>query len=148
MTDEPKRVVAAVCRICGRHLTLEEFRACRGMGHYCTSHHSLGTVKAENLRPSGPARRRSSKSAGRTVDGRPPADRSARPSGYPCKAQFAKTAAIRRGRLTTEHASCVDGQAVFVSNEVGYGPAEIAMLFITHPEGRALAQSSGYECHA
>jgi len=143
VNDEPKRLVAAVCRICGRHLTLEEFRACRGMGHYCASHHSLGTVKAENLRPSGSPRRRPPKPTG----DRSAADGSMRATGYPCKAQFAKTAAIRRGRLTTQHPSCVDGQAVFVSDGVGYGPAEVATLFIAHPEGRALARRSGYECH-
>ncbi len=66
---------------------------------------------------------------------------------YSCKAQFARKGDIRAGRLTTDHPSCDTGQAVFVYNDVGYGPGEIATLFIKDPDGRRLAEHVGFTCH-
>jgi hypothetical protein len=66
---------------------------------------------------------------------------------YSCKAQFARGGVIRSGYLTTDHPACTEGTAVFVHEEIGYGPGEIATLFIRDPEGRRLAEHVGFICH-
>jgi hypothetical protein len=141
MADE-QQLTAAKCRTCGRQLTIDEFRACTGIGHFCSNHRPTGaperTRSATRPKPQGP---------------RPPGNRRGRrvsESGvieYSCKAQFARNGVTRSGRLTTDHPSCIGGAAVFVYDSVGYGPGEIATLFIKDPEGRSLAQRSGFHCH-
>ena len=64
---------------------------------------------------------------------------------YPCKGQFASNGVIRSGKLTDEHPSCPEHGWVFVSKNVGYGPGEIARLFIRNAEGRDFARRAGYE---
>lgn len=66
---------------------------------------------------------------------------------YSCTAQFARNGVTRRGRLTADHPSSIGGSLVFVSNGLGYGPGEIATLFIKDPEGRAAAERAGFTCH-
>lgn len=137
---EKQRTVAAKCRVCGRQLTIEEFRACDGRGHYCKAHLTAAA-------PEPPKRPKRTRSSSASTGGR--RGRHVTESGaieYSCRAQFARDAAIRRGRLTSEHASCSDGGVVFVSNKVGHGPSEIVTLFIKDPDGRRLAERSGYTC--
>ena len=141
MNDSDHRV-AATCRICGRQLTVAEFRACNGFGHYCDAH--LPTRAKQAPAPRAPPRR---------VSLAPPGSRRGRRISetgvvsYSCKAQFASDGVIRRGRLTTDHPSSTEGSPVFVCKGVGYGPVEIAMLFIRDPDGRSLAQRAGFSCH-
>jgi len=145
MSDDPNRKVGARCRTCGRQLTVVEFRACTGLGHFCADHIPLGTPVSP--RPHRPAERSSPRPRGRAGGGR---HRRVTDSGeveYFCKAQFARTGSIRRGRLTCAHPSCIAGQAVFVCDGVGYGPREIAILFIRDAEGRSLAERQGFTCH-
>jgi hypothetical protein len=48
--------------------------------------------------------------------------------------------------LTCEHPSCPpEGGWLFVHKDIGYGPGEIARLFIANTEGRDLARRAGYE---
>jgi hypothetical protein len=65
---------------------------------------------------------------------------------YSCKGQFARDGVTRAGKLTSDHPSCVGGGMVFVCDGVGYGPGEIATLFIRDPDGRDLARRAGYSC--
>lgn len=140
MSDEAGKV-AATCRTCGRRLTVEEFRACRGRGHYCKAHLSNAV---EKRRPTRRSRPRQPRAAGRGSGGRI-AESSA--VEYSCKAQFAADGVIRQGKLTADHPSCLDGDLVFVHKQVGYGPSEVATLFIADPQARRLAERSGYACH-
>lgn len=141
MADEPQ-LTAAQCRTCGRQLTVTEFQACRGIGHYCATH-----------LPAAPAPRPRSTPASSSSGKRPAGSRRGRrvsESGvieYSCKAQFARNGVTRSGRLTTDHPACMAGGAVFVYDEVGYGPGEIVMLFIKDPDGRSLAERTGFRCH-
>jgi len=134
-------LVAATCRICGRQLTLLEFRACSGLGHFCQEH-----------LPAGPAPDRSAWHGGAAA--RSPVQSPSRPrkvpseqADYPCKAQFARDGVIRRGRLTGNHPAC-SGRVAFVCRDMAYGPGEVVMLFIRNKEGRALAERCGFSCHA
>jgi len=141
--DDTNRKVGAKCRVCGEQLTVAEFRACRGVGHYCEKHRPASTAgrKTTAVRPSRP--RSASSGGGRR-------NRRISESGtveFPCKAQFARNGVIRRGRLTSDHVSCPEGGVVFVSDGVGYGPGEIAVLFIRDPDGRRMAEHVGYDCH-
>lgn len=151
MSGETQRKVGAKCRICGQQLTVEEFRACSGLGHYCSIHLPASMVKARDAaRPARPVRPRTPGSGTPVPPGSSRRGRRVSPNGtveYSCKAQFARKGDIRSGRLTTEHASCGEGQAVFVYNDVGYGPGEIDTLFIRDPEGRELAERVGFVCH-
>lgn len=138
--SKEQRTVAAKCRVCGRHLTIEEFRACSGRGHYCPAH-------IASAAPEPPKRAKRVRKSSATKGVR--RGRHVTESGaieYSCKAQFARDAAIHRGRLTSEHASCYDGGVVFVYNKVGHGPGEIVTLFIKDADGRRLAERSGYTC--
>ncbi len=140
MADE-QGMTAATCRTCGRRLTIEEFRACTGVGHYCAAH--LPPPSASKTR-SGPIRRAGTAPSVGNRRGRRVSE-----SGvieYACRGQFARNGVTRPGRLTTDHPSSIAGGAVFVCNNVGYGPAEIATLFIKDPEGRALAERHGFHC--
>lgn len=146
MNDETQRKVGARCRVCGQQLTLQEFRACSGIGHYCSSHLPVSLARKAQPKPARP------RPAPRPAGGAGPSRRGRRvsPSGiveYSCKAQFARLGTIRSGRLTTDHPSCVEGSAVFVYKGVGYGPGEVEMLFIRDPEGRRLAERVGFTCH-
>ena len=176
--SEEVRKVGARCRECGQQLTIEEFRKCSGMGHYCSSHLSMAQAqatkkssassRATRLRAvSSSASSSSGSSASDTAGSSVSASGSTRssagsaPAGsrrgrrtsangyteYSCKAQFARRGEIRSGRLTQDHPSCDRGQAVFVYNDLGFGPGEIATLFIRDPEGRTLAESVGFVCH-
>jgi hypothetical protein len=141
--SDSERLVSAKCRTCGKQLTATEFRACGGIGHYCSAHlpRSTGRSARPAHSPGAPARRPA------TVGRR---NRRTTESGgveYPCKAQFASDGAIRRGRLTTDHAASSDGNAVFVMNDVPYSATEIVTLFISDPDGRRLARQSGFACH-
>ena len=141
MSDR-ERTTAATCGTCGRHLTSEEFRACAGVGHYCTDH--LPSSIHSDARVSRAAPRRSPRSA-RSRRGRHVSEPGV--VEYSCKAQFAANGVIRTGWLTSDHPSCLEGQVVFVWKEVGYGSGEVVTLFIKDSEGRALAERTGYECH-
>lgn len=140
--DSGDRKVGAKCRVCGEQLTVTEFRACSGRGHYCAKHLPATTgrktptprLSRSRSAPSGGGRRNRRVSESGVVE-------------FPCKAQFARNGTIRRGRLTTDHPSCPDGGVVFVSESVGYGPGEVAVLFIRDPDGRRMAEHAGYECH-
>ena len=146
MSEEVQRKVGASCRICGRQLTVEEFRKCSGIGHYCTVHLPASQVRATaQAKAPRPVRPRPSSGSGGYRRGR-----RVSANGYTeyfCKAQFARRGDIRSGRLTADHPSCEPGQAVFVYNDVGYGPGEIDTLFIRDSEGRALAERVGFTCH-
>jgi hypothetical protein len=139
MQDDGTRKSAASCKVCKRQLTIDEFRACSGIGHYCSAHlpskaRSAATKPASKKSPStGRGRKRVSDSG--AVE-------------YSCKAQFAGTGVIRAGKLTTGHAASYQGHAVFVLKKIGYGPGEILTLFIADRDGRRLAERSGFECHA
>ncbi|MBI4578879.1 MAG: hypothetical protein HY718_04200 [Planctomycetes bacterium] len=151
MGAETERRVGAKCRVCGQQLTVEEFRACSGMGHYCSSHLPAGRPRpSPTTRAPRPASGASSVSSGRSASSGSRRGRRISAAGaveYSCKAQFARNGVIRSGRLTTDHPSCTDGEAVFVHNDVGYGPGEVATLFIRDPEGRRLAERVGFACH-
>jgi hypothetical protein len=151
MSGEIQRKVGAKCRVCGQQLTVEEFRACSGIGHYCSSHLPASLVKARDAaRPSRSSRPRTSSPKSPAPPGSSRRGRRVSPNGvteYSCKGQFARKGEIRSGRLTTDHPSCSEGQAVFVYNDVGYGPGEVSTLFIRDPEGRELAQRVGFICH-
>lgn len=141
MADGPQ-LTAAKCRTCGRQLTTEEFRACRGTGHYCATHLSAATAPAP----------RASRSSGstRSQPGTSRRGRRVSESGvieYSCRGQFARNGVTRAGKLTTDHPSCIGEGAVFVCDDVGYGPGEIVTLFIKDPEGISLARRSGFTCH-
>jgi len=130
-------------------LTVEEFRACSGIGHYCTIHLPASLVQKQQAKT---ASRQRSRPASASALGPPGSRRGRRLSEngvieYSCKAQFARGGIIRSGRLTTDHPSCVEGTAVFVYNGLGYGPGEIDTLFIRDPEGRRLAERVGFTCH-
>lgn len=142
--EESERLVSAKCRVCNKQLSTTEFRACSGVGHYCSAHLPASSTRS---RPA-PSRRSSGS--------RPPAAEGGRrnrrftESGgvvYPCKAQFASDGAIRRGRLTVEHSASSDGSAVFVIDDIPYTATEIVTLFISDPDGRRLALRSGFNCH-
>lgn len=141
MLGDGDRKLAATCGTCGRQLTLAEFRACSGVGHFCTAHlHAEVSTKTKATRPSRRARA-SPPSRGRS--------RRVSESGaieYPCKGQFASNGVIRRGKITSDHPSCFDGGVVFVCNDIGHGPGEIVTLFINDPVGRSLAERTGYTC--
>ncbi len=142
MGDE-ERMTAATCRSCGRQLTITEFQACRGMGHFCATH--LHAPPPERPRPSKQQPRQPAIRSGASRRGRRISE-----SGvieYSCKAQFARNGVTRSGRLTSDHPSCIGGSMVFVSDGIGYGPGEIATLFIKDPEGRDAAERSGFHCH-
>jgi hypothetical protein len=47
--------------------------------------------------------------------------------------------------LTNEHPCCPDGGWVFVCRNIGYGPGEIARLFIRNTQGQDSARRAGYE---
>lgn len=149
MLNEPQRRVGAKCRICSQQLTVEEFRACSGVGHYCSIH--LPASLVQKAQPKAAPRPRTRSTASSPVG--PPGSRRGRRLSengaieYSCKAQFARGGVIRSGRLTTDHPSCVEGTAVFVFNGLGYGPGEIDTLFIRDPEGRRLAERVGFTCH-
>jgi hypothetical protein len=122
-------------------LTVEEFRACAGVGHYCANH----LPEAETGR--GPKRAKTTRRKAQTST----RGRSITPSGtaaYPCKGQFASDGVIRRGKLTADHPASLGGEAVFVWKDTGYGPGEVVTLFITDPKGRELAWAAGFACHA
>lgn len=141
--DDSERLVSATCRACGKQLTAGEFRACRGIGHYCTAHLPLSPQPVRATAPRRASSPRSTASEGRR-------NRRFTESGgveYPCKAQFASDGAFRRGRLTTEHPASSEGNAVFVINEIPYSSTEIVTLFIRDPDGRRLAVQSGFNCH-
>lgn len=148
--SDTQRKVGARCRICNQQLTVDEFRACSGVGHYCSSHLPASLVQKAQKAQSRPASRPKSSSASSALG--PPGSRRGRrlsESGvieYSCKGQFARGGVIRSGRLTTDHPSCIEGQAVFVYNGLGYGPGEITTLFIRDPEGRRLAERVGFNC--
>ncbi len=144
MSEEPRRV-AAKCRVCGERLTVEEFRACEGVGHFCGKHLPAKQVGASS-KPRRPSRTKKSTAVKGNRRGRRISESGA--TEYSCKAQFARDGVIRRGKLTSDHPSCLEGDVVFVSKDVGYGPSEIAMLYIADPEGRARAQTAGFECRA
>lgn len=140
MADE-QELTAATCRTCGRRLTIPEFRACTGLGHYCANH--LPPPSAPKARSSAVRRAKAEPTPG-SRRGRRISE-----SGvieYSCRGQFARSGVTRPGRLTTDHPSCVAGSAVFVCNNVGYGPGEIVTLFIKDPDGRALAERNGFRC--
>ena len=137
--SDSNRKLAATCRICSRPLTLGEFRACSGVGHYCTAH--LAAVAGSK-----PTRARQRRSAGSTAGKRGRHISESGVTEYSCKGQFAADGVIRRGKLTSEHASCLDGDVVFVCNDVGHGPGEIVALYISDPKGRVLAERTGYAC--
>jgi hypothetical protein len=141
--DDSERLVSATCRTCGKQLTAGEFRSCRGIGHYCAAHLPVSTQQS---RPASSRRSTAPRSA--ADQGR--RNRRFTESGgveYPCKAQFASDGAIRRGRLTTEHAASTEGNAVFVIDDIPYSSTEIVTLFIRDPDGRRLAIRSGFNCH-
>lgn len=145
MSEEPRKV-GARCRVCNQQLTVDEFRACKGVGHYCTAHLPASRVRAASANR--PSRPKTSTGAGRSTGNRRGRRLSANGyTEYSCKAQFARRAELRAGRLTSDHPSCDPGSAVFVYNEVGYGPGEIDTLFIRDPEGRELARRAGFNCH-
>lgn len=146
MSQEVPRKVGARCRVCDRQLTIEEFRACSGVGHYCAAHLPAGAVKSRKA--ARPSRTRSG--SGRSKPAGSRRGRRVSANGvteYSCKAQFARRGEIRSGRLTTDHPGATEGQAVFVYNDVGYGPGEVDTLFIRDPEGRRLAEHTGFACH-
>ncbi|MBN1513861.1 MAG: hypothetical protein JXB13_17730 [Phycisphaerae bacterium] len=139
--DTQDNMVAAVCKVCGRQLTVLEFRACSGLGHFCGDH-----------LPAGPAPDRSI-SRGRAQAGTGSGGSRSRrqvtplgPADYPCKGQFARDGVIRRGRLLSNHPSC-PGRVAFVCKDIAYGPGEVVLLFIRSAEGRALAERCGFSCH-
>ena len=135
--DDDRRTVGAKCRTCGRNLTVAEFRACDGMGHFCTAHRSGEATPKPVM--SKPRRKRSVTSrAGRRVTESGDVE-------YPCKGQFASNGVIRAGKLADNHPSCPEDGWVFVCRNIGYGPGEIARLFIRNAEGRDFARRAGYE---
>ncbi len=140
----------ASCRTCGKELTIDEFRACAGLGHYCTTHLPAAPIKkASTTRKTAPSEKKTTQTGSRR-------GRRVSESGvveYSCRAQFARTGSIKRGKLTTDHPSCLPGEAVFVCSsserrgeEIGHGPGEIVTLFITDSEGLSLARKAGFEC--
>ena len=134
-----ERMTAATCLTCGRQLTASEFHACSGIGHYCGAHlpgRSTPAAPRPQTRPASSGGKRSSRVSESGA------------ATYPCKAQFAGSGVVRRGRLTCDHPSSVQGNAVFVWEGVGYGPGEIVTLFIKNADGRALARKAGFECRA
>lgn len=135
-------MTAASCRVCGKPLTIDEFRACSGFGHLCAAHLPAGTGSSAGASP------RPRSAAPRLSGGGGVRERSAFGSAdYPCRAQFARDGRIRRGRLTSNHPSSIDGGVVFVSEGIGYGPTEIVTLFIRHAAGRDMAVRAGFRCH-
>ena len=139
---EDERKVAATCRTCGRQLTLAEFRACYGLGHHCAVHLPAASASPAKATAT-PKKRRARSSATRR-------GRRVSESGvveYSCRAQCASTGVIRRGKLTSDHPACPADGVMFVSRKVAYGPGEVVTLFIKDPEGRALAERAGYDCH-
>lgn len=149
-SETPQRKVGARCRICNQQLTVEEFRACSGVGHYCKTHLPASLAAKAQKAQSRPVRTRSNpRSAGSAGTGSRRGRRISESGAveYSCKGQFARGGVIRSGRLTTDHPSCAEGSAVFVCNGLGYGPGEIDTLFIRDPEGRRLAERVGFTCH-
>jgi len=138
--DAESDKVAAVCRVCGRQLTLLEFQACSGVGHLCQEHLRAQSAPDRSIfrsrRPGG----------GDVASVAPRRVGSFGQAEYPCKGQFARDGVIRRGRLMGNHPSCA-GRVVFVCKDIGYGPGEIVTLFIRSAEGRALAERAGFSCH-
>ena len=151
MSDQTPRKVGARCRVCSQQLTVDEFRACSGVGHYCATHLPASLIKARDAsRPARTVRTRSSSSKGSNPPGSSRRGRRTSANGvteYSCKAQFARKGEIRSGRLTTDHPACTPGQAVFVYDDVGYGPGVVDTLFIRDPDGRRLAEHVGFACH-
>ncbi len=143
MVTDGTRKLAATCRVCGRNLTLDEFRACAGAGHYCQSH--LPSSATRKSPTTGTRKRSGSARSSTSRRGRKVSESGV--TEYSCKAQFSGSGVIRSGRLTTDHASSFRGGAVFVNKGIGYGPGEIVTIFITDPEGRRLAERAGFECH-
>lgn len=144
MSEDQVRKVGAKCKSCGRQLTVDEFRDCSGIGHYCKEHLPVGSVAkpAVSRTPSARPRPRptgNKRGQHRTESGA---------IEYSCKAQFAKNGVIKRGRLSTEHPAADEGQAVFVVDGIPYTPSEIAVLFIKDPDGRRIAQLAGFDCRA
>ena len=141
--SDSERLVSAKCRTCDKQLTAAEFRACSGLGHYCSAHLPASTGRSSRTAPV-----RRSESSHVPTEGR--RNRRLTESGgveYPCKAQFASDGTIRRGRITVDHAAATEGNAVFVMNDIPYSATEIVTLFIRDPDGRRLAQRSGFHCH-
>ncbi len=136
---------AATCKTCGRQLTIEEFRACSGIGHYCAKHLHAKPESTQTKRGSTSPKRRTKRSSstkrGRRISASGKVE-------YSCKGQFAGDGVIRQGWLTSDHPSCLEGDVVFVHKNIGYGPSEIVCLFIKDPQGKALAQRVGFTCHA
>lgn len=140
--DDNERLVSARCRACGKQLTAAEFRQCSGMGHYCSAHLPATSTRASRGTPA----RRSSSSRPASEGRRSRRFNETGGVEYPCKAQFASDGVIRRGRLTADHPAAGDGNAVFVIEGVPYSATEIVSLFIRDPDGRRLAQRSGFVC--
>ncbi len=147
MDEANQKKVGAKCQSCGKQLTLDEFRACRGMGHYCAAHRPLGGPRPQagipSMRPRSP-------SAPKTKAAGPGRGRKLSESGvleYTCKGQFARDGRIRAGRLTTDHPACIDGSVQFVIEKTAYGPAEVPIVYVRDPQGKALAQKAGFEVH-
>lgn len=139
---EPR--VAATCRTCGERLTVSEFKACEGIGHYCAKHRPAGAATKTSSVP----KKRTPRSSGGSGAGR--RIRRVSESGvieYPCKAQMAGKGDMRRGRLTPDHPACEEGGVVFVIGDIAYGPDQVVTLFIRDPDGRRLALRAGFECH-
>lgn len=134
--EDSEQKTGATCIACGERLTLAEFRACHGVGHYCEKHRPDPAAGARTKKPA--KRRRPSTTSRKSA--------SSGPVEYPCKGQFAHDGVIRRGKLTVNHSLSLAGESVFVCNEIGYGPGEIVNLFIKTPEGRALAEKAGFTC--
>ncbi|MBN1345841.1 MAG: hypothetical protein JXQ73_24330 [Phycisphaerae bacterium] len=139
--DNGERTVAAKCRTCGRNLTVTEFRECSGIGHYCKTHLPVGSVKTTHA-----PRRATKRVPGKSGGGR---YRRVNESGiveFPCKAQFAGSGVVHRGKLTSDHPSCMEGDIVFVCKDIAHGPSEIILLFIKDPDGRKRAERAGFDC--
>jgi hypothetical protein len=148
MTEDKQRKVGATCRICSQQLTVEEFRACSGVGHYCSTHLPASLVAKVKAKTAPRPRTRSPKSPAGSAGSR--RGRRISENGiieYSCKAQFARGGVIRSGRLTTDHPSSLECNPVFVYNNLGYGPGEIDTLFIRDPECRREAERAGFTCH-
>lgn len=148
MDEASERKVGAKCQACGKQLTLTEFRACRGMGHYCAAHRPAGGPRPQPGLPT--SRPRSTPSTAKPKAAGPGRGRKLSANGvleYTCKGQFACDGRLRAGRLTTDHPACIDGSVQFVIEKTAYGPSEVPILYLKDPQGKALAKKAGFEVH-
>lgn len=139
--SEGERLVSATCRTCQKQLTVDEFRTAEARDIIAPR-----ILPAQSRHPQPPRPRSSASTGARKAAAIADSMKPGRQS-TPCKAQFASDGVIRRGRLTCDHPACSDGSEVFVVNDVPYTPTEIVTLFIRDPDGRRIAQGSGFNCH-